>query len=258
MSVPPLWWKVGATVPHVVVSALLSLVVLAALPPLIAVGIVGVGALVSLGIVVGVLEGPAVRVLWLARPPSVVEARLLAPAWRLASARVDVTGVHLWVGGVGHPGFAAGPHHVVLAHPVVAAYRAGRLTTDQVAGHVVHAVGRLRRGHVRFDLLVGFWTWPWDLLRGVALGIGRRLAWLPGVAFAWRIRFLVGSVAVVLESLEGRWWTAVVVAVFIGLTYLTPSCRRAWERHLDHAAAPGPRVGVSRGASPSAPARRGD
>lgn len=258
MTVPPLGWKVGATLPHVVASALLSLVVLAALPPLIAVGIVGVGAVVSLALAVGVLEGPAVRVLWLARPPSVVEARVLAPAWRLASARVDVTGVHLWVGGVGHPGFAAGPHHVVLAHPVVAAYRAGRLTTDQVAGHVVRAVGRLRRGHVRFDLLVGFWTWPWDLLRGVALGVGRRLAWLPGVAFAWRIRFLVGTIAVVLETLDGRWWIAAIVAVFIGLTYLTPHCRRAWERHLDDAAASGPGWVSHGGASPSAPARRGD
>src|ERR1035437_535780 len=47
--------------------------------------------------------------------------------------------------------------------------------------------------------------------------------------FAWRIRLVVTSVAVVQYVTEGSSASAVIVAVFIALTYLTPRWRRQWE-----------------------------
>ncbi len=236
MSAPPVLLKAGATLPHLIASALICLVVGAALPPALAIGLLVVGLVVSVALATGHLEGPAVRVLWLARPPRPDETALLAAPWQRIQERVDVTGLKLWVGGTGYPAFAAGPHHLVLAHPIVAGYRTGRLSTHQVTGHLLHAVGRHRHGRVRHDLLVGFWTYPWDLLRGLGLGIGRRLAWIPLVAFAWRIRFVVGAVAVVQETIAGRPAFAAIIAIFITLTYLTPASRRAWEKYLNDAA----------------------
>lgn len=238
MTVHPALLKAGATLPHLIASACLSLVCWAALPPVVALGVLAVWLVVSVALALGRLEGPAVRVLWRARPPSASEARLLEAPWQQVAARVDLAGLHLWVGGTGYPSFAAGPHHLVLADQVINDCRAGRLTLGDVTTLILHAIGRQRYGRTRFDLLVGFWTWPWDLLHGLALGIGRRLAWIPLVTFAWRVRFIVATVAVVLETQEGRPQSAIIIATFIALTYLTPRWRRAWEQYVhDRAAA---------------------
>lgn len=185
---------------------------------------------------VGFLKGPAERLLWHARPPSAAEARDLATAWRQAAAITDLTGLHLWVGGNGSPAFAAGPHHLVLAQRVVDHYRAGRLTRDDAVRLNLYAHGRHRHGYPRFDLLLPFWTWPWDLIRGAFQGVGRLLRWIPLVGCAWRIRFVVAAVAVVQETLAGRPGLAAIIGGFIALTYLTPACRRSWEQHLTGAA----------------------
>lgn len=81
-------------------------------------------------------------------------------------------------------------------------------------------------------MLVTLWTLPWELLRGVFAGVGCRLAWVPLGAFAWRTRFVVGSVAIVLETQAGGWPSPIVIAVFLALSYLTPRWRHAWHRHL--------------------------
>ena len=232
MTVHPALLKAGATLPHLIASALISLVLWACLPPAIGFGVLVAWLVVSGALAAGLLEGPAVRLLWRAHPPSPAEARELSPAWQQAAAVTDLTGVRLWVGGTGHPAFAAGPHHLVLARPLVDRFRAGRLTRDDIVRLIVHADGRRRRGYPRFDLLLAFWTWPWDLLRGGLLGVGRLLRWIPLVGFAWRVRFVVTAVAVVQETLAGRPGLAAIIGAFITLTYLTPACRRAWERHL--------------------------
>jgi len=234
MIVHPALLKAGATVPQLIASALISLVLWACLPPAIGFGVLVAWVVVSGALALGQLEGPAVRILWRARPPSAAEARELATAWQQAAAITGLTGLHLWVGGAAHhPAFAAGPHHLVLAQPLVDRYRAGRLTRDDVVRFILHADGHRRRGYPRFDLLLAFWTWPWDVIRGGCLGIGRLLRWIPLVGFAWRVRFVVAAVAVVQETLAGRPGLAAIIGSFIALTYLTPACGRAWERQLD-------------------------
>ena len=236
MTVHPALLKAGATLPHLIASALISLVLWACLPPAIGFGVLVAWLVVSGALAAGLLEGPAVRLLWRARPPSAVAARELATAWQEAAAITDLRGLQLWVGGSGHPAFAVGPHHLVLAQPLVDRYRAGRLTRDDIVRLILHADGRRRRGYPRFDLLLAFWTWPWDLIRGACIGFGRLLRWIPLVDFAWRIRFIVAAVAVVQETLAGRPGLAAIIGSFIALTYLTPACRRAWEQHLAGAA----------------------
>ena len=81
------------------------------------------------------------------------------------------------------------------------------------------------------------WTIPWDLIRGVAYAIGSRLTAIPLLQFAWRIRFVVGTIAVILEAQAGRWPSAIIIAVFIALSYLMPLFTRAWEQHVRSVAA---------------------
>ena len=72
-------------------------------------------------------------------------------------------------------------------------------------------------------------------IRGLARRIGRRVAWIPLVQFAWRIRIVVGTIAVILEAQAGRWPLAIIIGAFIALSYLLPRSRRAWEKDLkDH------------------------
>ncbi len=121
---------------------------------------------------------------------------------------------------------------MILHREVVDAFRTGRLSDAEVATLLAHGVARLRCGQPRLDLLVTLWALPWELLRGVVAGVGRRLAWVPLGAFAWRTRFVVGTIAVILETQEGRWPSPIVLAVFIALSYLLPRWRHAWHRHL--------------------------
>ena len=103
---------------------------------------------------------------------------------------------------------------------------------EMVANLIAQGIGCLRHGHTRFDLLWTFWTIPWDLVRGLAHTIGRRLTWIPLVQFAWRIRIVVGTIAVILEAQAGRWPSAIFIIAFIALSYVMPSSARSWERHL--------------------------
>ncbi len=81
-----------------------------------------------------------------------------------------------------------------------------------------------------------FWTAPWDFIRGLVAGAGRHLAWVPLGRFAWQTRFLVGSIAVLLEAQAGRWPSSIIIVTFVALSYLMPRWRGSWERQLTVAA----------------------
>ena len=110
-----------------------------------------------------------------------------------------------------------------------------RLTDYEVAGLITHGIGRLHWGHTRFDLLWVFWTAPWDFIRGLFVGAGRHLAWVPLARFAWQTRFIVGAIAVVLETQAGRWPSSIIIGAFITFTYVMPFWHRSWERHVTDA-----------------------
>lgn len=226
------WLKAAVVVPDVIIASLLWLVVIAALPPSAGFGLTITGLAFGAVLAAGLGEDTIVALLYRARRATPAEAPRLAVAWRIATHRRDAVDVRLRIVPAGQPVGTAGRRHVLLRRDVVDAYCTNQITAREVADLIAHGIGRLRHGHVRFDLLWTVWTIPWDLIRGLAHAIGRRLAWIPLVQFAWRTRLVVGSIAVVLEAQAGRWPSPIVIAVFIALSYLIPCWRGAYERGL--------------------------
>lgn len=224
--------KAAVVIPDVIISTLLWLVLLAALPPAIGFGITIAWLTVASVLAAGLCEDAAVRLIYRARRPTVKESPRLALAWRLAIHRLDADGVRLRIVTHGPPVGTAGRRHILLHRDLLDAYRANEVTARDVAALITHGISRLHRGHTRFDMLWTFWTIPLDFTRGLAHAIGRSLAWIPLLQFAWRTRLLVGGIAVVLEAQAGRWPSPIIIASFATLSYLMPQYRRTWQRHL--------------------------
>ena len=222
--------KAAVVIPDVIISSLLWLVIIAALPTAFGLGLMLAGLTSAAVLAAGLAEDTTVRLLYRARRATPHEGTRLAVPWPTAPPGLDPDGVRLRIVTHGPPVGTAGCRHVLLRLDVVDAYCANRVTAREVAGLIAHGIGRLRHGQPRFDQLCTVWTIPWDLIRGVPFAIGRRLAWIPLVQFAWRIRLVVGTMAVILETQAGRWPSPIVIAGFIALSYLLPCCRRAYER----------------------------
>jgi len=235
------WWlKTAVVVPDVIISSLIGSVVIAALPSAVGLGVIAAGVAFAVVLAAGLGEDTVVRILYGARRPTPIESGRLAVPWQIVTDRVDTAGVRLRVATLGAPLATAGRRHVLLACDVVDAYRAGQLTDGEIAALVAHGIGRLRHGRTRFDLVWVLWTWPWDFLRGLVVGAGRRLSWIPVGKFAWQIRFLVGGIAVVLETQAGRWPSPIIITAFITLSYLMPYVRLCAKTASDlHGSIPG-------------------
>jgi hypothetical protein len=228
--------KTAVVVPDVIISSLIGLVIIAALPPAVGFGVTAASVAVAAVLATGRGEITAVRILHGARRPTPTESMRLSVSWRIVADRVDTTGVLLRIVKHGPPVATAGRRHILLTHGIVDAHRVGRITDGEAAALITHGIGRLRQGHTRFDLMIMFWTAPWDSIAGLVAGIGRQLSWIPLAKFAWQVRFGAGTAAVVLEAQAGRIQSASIVAVFITLTYLMPVWGRRWEQHLtEHA-----------------------
>jgi hypothetical protein len=130
---------------------------------------------------------------------------------------------------VGISAGAAGRRSIVVSGGLLQAAQLGQLPADQAAGVIAAAVARIRLGQTRFDVAVEFWTIPWQLVRALCLAIAQTVSWLPLAQFAWRIRFVVATVAAAQSVADGRTAAGVVVALFIALTYLAPRWQRRWD-----------------------------
>lgn len=224
--------KFAVVVPDMIISSLIWLVLIAALPPAVAFGVTAAAVAVATVLAAGLGENTAVRILYGARRPTPTEARLLAGPCQMVACRVEIDGLRLRIVPKGAPVSTAGRRHVLLARDVVDAYRADRITDGEVAALIAHGIGLLRHGYTRLDLLWVFWTAPWDFIRGLVVSSGRHLAWVPLGGFAWQTRFIVGGIAVVLETQAGRWPAPIVIGVFIALSYVMPRWGSSWEEHL--------------------------
>jgi hypothetical protein len=214
------------------VSTLLTCMVGALLPPLPGLTLFAGGLALMVVLSAGGLERPAVLLLGRARILSGVEAAALAPAIALLCQRgLGPPGIDLYArdGEVGISAGAAGRRSVVISAGLLQAAQIGQLPADQAAGVIAAAVGRIRLVQTRFDVAVEFWTMPWHLLRAVCLAIAKTVGWFSLTRFAWRIRFVVGSVAVAQSVADDRIAAGVVVAVFIALTYLASLWQRQWD-----------------------------
>ena len=218
--------------PGLLVATVLTWMVGALLPPLAGLALFVGGLAVMLALCAGRLEGPAVRLLWGAKALSAAQAAALAPALTLLCRQgLGPPAIELYVdddaGGVSAS--AAGRRSVVVSAGLAQAAQLGHLPADQTAAVIAAAVARIRLGQTRYDLAVQFWTIPWQLVLAVAAVAARAVRWVPLTGFAWRVRFVVAAVAVVQSVAAGRLVSAVVVAVFIALTYLGPRWRRQWD-----------------------------
>jgi len=217
--------------PGLVVSTVLTCMVGALLPPLPGLTLFAGGLGLAAALCAGGLERPAVRLLGRARVLSEAEAAALAPAIALLCQRgLGPPAVELYArdGEVGISAGAAGRRSVVVSAGLLLSAQLGQLPADQTAGVIAAAVGRIRLGQTRFDVAVEFWTIPWQLVRAVCMVIAKAIGFLPLTEFAWRIRFVVGAVAVAQSVADGRIAGGLVVAVSIALTYLAPEWQRYW------------------------------
>lgn len=227
--------KAAVVIPDLIIASLLWLVIIALLPPGAGFVLMVGGLILAMVLAAGLGEDLTVRVLYRARRATPAEAPRLAVAWRIATHQLDADGVRLRIVSHGPLVGTAGRQHVLLRRDVVAAYCTNQMAAHQVAALIAQGIGRLRHGYTRFDLLWTFWTIPWDLVRGLAHAIGRRLAWIPLVQLAWHTRIVVGTIAVILEAQAGRWPSAIIIGGFIALSYLMPYFRGAWNRRLTQA-----------------------
>ena len=224
--------------PGLAVSTVLTCMVGALLPPLLGLTLFigGLGLMVVL--CAGGLERPAVRLLGRARALSEAEAAALAPAIALLCQRgLGPPAVDLYARGgeVGISASAAGRRSVIVSAGLLQAAQMGQLPLDQAAGVIAAAVGRIRLGQTRFHVALEFWTIPLQLLRAVCLAIATTVGLFLLTRFAWRIRFVVGAMALAQSVADGRIASGMVLAVSIALTYLAPRWRRQWEiRSQDH------------------------
>lgn len=224
--------KAAVVIPDLLISSLITFVALAALPTDIAVGFSAGMLVASIVVASGLAERLAVRILHAARRPTLPEELRLVGPLRLVIDRSGFEDLQVLIGHGDEPVSAAGHRHIILHREVLDAHSAGRITDAEVSALIAHGIGRLRLGQPRLDLLVILWTLPWDFLRGIIAGVGRQLSWVPLVHFAWRTRFFVGTIAVVLEAQAGRWPSPIVTTAFIVVSYLTPRLRAAQNRQV--------------------------
>lgn len=233
-----------AMVPAVVVSTAAWLIVGALLPA----GLGGLVLLVAPVVLVVLWLGRSGRVGRLvdqlgtllagAREPTADEVGVLQPVlMRLVELEVD--SMRLLVSRSARPYPPVRPFgrdQVVLSPVLAEAVFRRQLAVEDAVALIVHNIGWLRAQPTRGAVAIATWTLPWRAVSVVISRVGAAARWVPLVGFAWRLRLVVGSVAVVQSAVEGRTGSAVLVAVFLAVTYTTPAARRARGARLQVAA----------------------
>lgn len=223
--------KVLAYAPAVVVSMVLTFVVGAVLPATVGLAVFVGGLATMAALLLGAGEAPAVRFLFRARDLSSAEAAALAPAVAMLCQRgVNMGALRLQVqdGVVPIAAGGAGRRSVVVSAGLVAAVRDRQLPVDQAAAVLGHGAGVVLSGAVRSDPALGFWTLPWQAIRGLAKGLARVLRWLPLARWAWKCRFGLAAIAAVQAGAAHQWLVAAVIALVGALSYLVSVWERAW------------------------------
>ena len=226
--------KVLAYAPGVAVSTVLTMTISTLLPEPVG-WLVFVGGLSTVtALLTGVGERAAVRCLYRARPLTAAEADALAPTFVLLCQHgLGPPVVDLWVKVKVRliTAEGLGRRSVVLSGGLVASIRDGQLPADQAAAVIGHAAGIVRAGATRSDFALLFWTIPWQILSGLAQGVAQSLSWLPLVGSVWRLRFVVGLIALIQGWNEGTTEARVgggLSAGVILLSYLVPRWESAW------------------------------
>ena len=260
--------KAGWLLPTMLGSGMLWLFVLALLPGLLALaGFVAMLVLLVL-LATGGLEAPVLRLLTPARVLTPGERSVLTPvlvplagrglvahpyahpftqggaaaeAGQLLMCRsrhdaVVPAVMHGRCGrGKGGDSASAAQGTLVVSPWLVEAVGCGAISQAEAGALIVHAVGRHRAAGQRFEVAQTVWLLPWRAVTGLVTAVAARFARFPMVGPAWKVRGVVGVVAVVQSVAEGRAISGVLGGLFVALTYLVPAARRAWDTRLARA-----------------------
>lgn len=104
-----------------------------------------------------------------------------------------------------------------------------RLSHEDAAAVIGHAVASQHMGPARFDLAARLWAFPWTLLYAVVRHIAHVFSWVPAGGFAWHMRFVIGVIVVVQGFQPGGDKTiAIATGILIAISYVAPAADRAW------------------------------
>lgn len=201
------------------------------LPGWVALPLFIAGPAVLLLLLTGALEGCAVRVLHGGRALRPEEVSAFAPVVQILCEHEALPGdfrLYLVPGSTGWDAWGTGRGAVLITEDLLWDVARGSLDARSAAALAAHATGRVRTGLTRSDTAIEFWSLPWTVLRLLFTGLLTGAAALPLVPFAWRVRFVVGAVAVAQAGLAGHYGFALTIALIVLLSYLTPRWRRHW------------------------------
>lgn len=121
---------------------------------------------------------------------------------------------------------------LLASESMLARIRTGQVSDVEVSVKVLYALGQLPAVGSRIVLAVSVYCVPWAVTEAAASRIAHRLARVPLMSLAWRMRPLVFGLGVLDAVLYARWEAAVPLLVLAVLTYTTGPLGRAWRRKL--------------------------
>lgn len=228
--------RLGAVVPAALAGSFIAIMGLGFLPGAVLVGAFALTALLALILACGLLEAPAAQVLGASRGLRPGEQGLLEPPLRLLD-RVQLAPRRVLIRLVdtgGEPAVPIGRHTVLVQPWVMTAFYGGGLVTADVAAVIGHAVARQHVGPARTDLAARLWAAPWSLIHGVAHGFARVFSWVPAGGVSWKLRGLLGVVALWQGfQPQGSPALGICAAILVAVSYVAPWADRTWRAAVE-------------------------
>lgn len=225
--------RLCAVIPAALAGTFIAIMALGFLPDVgVLVALAGT-LMVSLVLAAGLWEAPFARIFGFARglrpgergaldaPLEELKLRGLPPGRILV--RLTDTG--------GLPAVWIGRSTVIVEPTLIEGLYENRLTREDAACAIGHAVASQRVGPARFDLAARLWAFPWTILHAIVRQIAYAFSWVPASGFAWSMRFVIG-VIVVVQAFQPGGDKAIGIAagVLIAISYIAPAADRYWRR----------------------------
>ena len=229
----PRWVRrVAATWVPLTVSVLLWIVAGGLTPAIYWLALTALWTLLGLVLAFGGLEPLGARLLGWSRPLRLDEAEDLAPVLA-ALCGVGLGPPRITLRVVPGPTWqteAMGRRTITLTTGLLFAYRAGRVSAEEVTALLAVSAAQVRDGWTRRQFALELFTLPW-YLAGLLVHI--LLTPLRGRGQAlWHMRHLVMTVTVIHSVQQGDLWLAAGAGTLQALTCLVPRWHRGWKRSM--------------------------
>lgn len=186
-------------------------------------------------------ERLAVRLVCGYRWPSPPEAAALGPRFAAAESLCGVPAGKIdWYtvrGGRAVNAFAAGRCSVAVSSELVEAHAAGRLTDTQVVAVLAHEIGHHATRATSYSIVIGWLTWPWQIVQAVGAGWVRGIRQrLPFARASLLLIPIVVTVAIVQLAREHAWGPIAILAGLVFVLGAQPLLEAALSRASEYAA----------------------